>query len=147
MIPSARANRTADANVSFCVHGRWDEVVPERVHRHQRRQPDGVAEVVRVDAARQRRARRRLGGDEPRGRAVSEHAAQERERQPAEVRAAADARDHGVGLLAGHLHLGERLLPDHRLVQQDVVEDGPERVVRVRSLGRDLDRLGDRDPE
>ena len=51
------------------VHGRRDEVVPERVHRHQRRQPGGVAEVVAVDAAGQRRARRGLGGDEPRARA------------------------------------------------------------------------------
>ena len=39
-----------------------DEVVAERVHLHQRRHPGRVAEVVRVDPPRQRRARRRLDG-------------------------------------------------------------------------------------
>ena len=46
------------------VHRRRHELVPERVHRHQRRQPDRVAEVVGVDPAGQRRARCRLGGEE-----------------------------------------------------------------------------------
>ena len=55
--------------------------------------------------------------------------------------------DHDVGVLAGHLHLGERLLPDHRLVQQHVVEHRAQRVVGVRILGGDLDRLGDGDAQ
>ncbi len=99
------------------VDRRRDEVVAERVHRHQRRQADGVAVVVGVDALGQRRARRRLGADEARRRPVAQVAAQPRERQPGEVRAAADAADHDVGLLARHLHLGDRLLADHGLVQ------------------------------
>jgi hypothetical protein len=38
--------------------------VPQRVHLYDRPDADRVAEVERVDAACQRRARRRLGGDE-----------------------------------------------------------------------------------
>ena len=66
---------------------------------------------------------------------------------PAEVRAAAGAADHDVRLLAGHRHLLDRLLPDHRLVQQDVVQDAAQRVLRVLVGGGHLDRLADRDPQ
>ena len=145
MIPSLRANVTAAANASFWrdrgrlddalvdepaedrrvavvaepagVDRRRHEVVAERVHRHQRRHPDRVAEVVAVLAARQRRAGGRLGREEAHLRAAAQDGADERERQPGEVRAAADAADDHVGLLAGHLHLLDRLLPDHGLVQ------------------------------
>ena len=115
----------------------------ERVHRHQRRHPDRVAVVVAVDAAGQRRARRGLGGDDPRLAA----GAQEGEHEAGEVRAAADAADHHVGDRLRQLELGDRLLPDHGLVQQHVVEHRAERVVALRVLGSDLDRLGDRDAE
>ena len=63
------------------VHRRRHEVVAERVHRHQRRQPGRVAEVVGVDALGQGRAGRRLGGDEARRRAVAQVAPQPRERR------------------------------------------------------------------
>ena len=46
------------------VDRRRHEVVAERVHRHQRGQPDRVAEVVAVGAPGQGRAGGRLGGDE-----------------------------------------------------------------------------------
>jgi hypothetical protein len=121
--------------------------MPERVHRHQRREPDRVAEVVGVDAASQGRARRRFGGQEACLRLSAEHPAQEREGQPAEVGAAADTGDDDVGLLAGHGQLGDRLLSDHRLVQQHMVEHRPERVVGIRVLGCHLDGLGDRDAQ
>ena len=60
---------------------------------------------------------------------------------PPKFDAAADAADHDVGLLAGHLHLGDRLLPDHGLVKQHVVQDRTERVVGVLTRRRDLDGL------
>jgi hypothetical protein len=124
------------------VDRRRDEAVAERVHRHERRQARRVAEVVGVDALRERRAGRGLGRDEAgTGAAGAQLAPQPRERQAAEVRAAADAADDDVGLLAGQLHLGDRLLADDRLVQQDVVEHRPERVVGVRILRGDLDGL------
>ena len=173
MIPSLRANRTAASKVSFWryargldpagaderaehrrvavvaqaarVHRRRDEAVAERVHRHQRRHPDRVAEVVGVDAARERRAGGRLGGDDA---DVLAAGAQEREHEAGEVRAAADAADDHVGHPdAGELELGDRLLADHGLVQEDVVEHGAQRVVARGILCRHLDRLGDRDPE
>ncbi len=73
--------------------------------------------------------------------------AHEREGKAGEVGAAADAADDHVGLLAGELHLQRRLLPDHGLVQQHVVQHGAERVVGVIARGGHLDGLGDRDPE
>ena len=127
---------------------RWGhEVVTQRVHRHQRRQPDGVAEVVAVDAPGERRAGGRLGGEEPRLRVAPQDLPDERERQAREVRPAADAADDHVGLLAGHRHLRDRLLADDRLVQAHVVEHRAKRVVGVVALGGDLDGLGDRDPK
>ncbi len=79
--------------------------------------------------------------------ALAQRAADERVGEPGEVRAAADAADDDVRRLPRLLELADRLLPDHGLVQADVVEDRAERVVGVRRAGRDLDRLGDRDPE
>ena len=129
------------------VHRRRHEVVPERVHRHQRREPDRVAEVVAVGAARERGAGGRLRGEEARPRLAAQHAPHEREREPGEVRAAAHAAHHHVRLVARHLDLGQRLLADHGLVQADVVQDRAERVVRAGVAGGDLDRLRDRDAE
>ena len=123
-----------------------DEVVAERVHRDERRQLARVAEVVGEEPARQRRARRRLAGEHV-DVAAGDLLAQEREREAGEVRAAADAADDDVREGAGELHLRERLLADHRLVQQHVVEHAAERVRGVVAPGRVLDRLRDRDAE
>ena len=129
------------------VHRRRHEVVAERVHGEERGHADGVAEVVAVAAAGECWAGRRLGGDEAHLRLAAEHAAHEGERQPGEVRAAPDAADHDIRLVARQLHLLQRLLPDHGLVQADVVEHRAERVVRLRVARRDLHRLRDRDAE
>jgi hypothetical protein len=130
------------------VHRRWDEAVAERVHRHQRCQADGVAVVVRVDAAGQRRARRRLGRDVADRILTAQRPAHEREHEAAEVRPAAHAADDHVRQAdARELELRDRLLPDHRLVQQDVVQDGAERVIGVLVGRGDLHRLGDRDAQ
>ena len=99
-----------------------DEVVAQRVHLHQRRHARRVAEVVGVRASRQRRARGRLDGADHRVHPAGQLLAQERERQPAEVRAAAGAADEDVRRLADLGELEERLLADDRLVQQHVVE-------------------------
>ena len=45
------------------VNGRRNEVVPERMHRDERRELARVAEVVREDPAGERRARCRLAGE------------------------------------------------------------------------------------
>src|SRR6478609_3840092 len=125
---------------------RRHEVVAERVHRYERSQLARVAEVVGEHAAGQRRARRRLAREHV-DLAAGDLLADEREREPREVRAAADAADDDVRERAGHLHLRDRLLPDHRLVQEHVVEDAAERVRRVVALRRVLHGFRDRDPE
>ena len=63
--------------------------------------------------------------------------------KPGEVGSAADAGDDDVRLLAGHGHLLDRLLADHRLVQQHEVEHRAERVLRPRMGDGVLDRLAD----
>ena len=129
------------------MDGVRDEVVAQRVHLQQRRHPGGVAEVVGVHAPRQRRTRRRLDGADHRVHPPGELLAEEGERQPAEVRAAAGAPDEDVRRLADLGELQERLLADDRLVQQHVVEHAPEGVPGLRLRGSDLDRLGDRDAQ
>src|SRR2546423_1689140 len=66
---------------------------------------------------------------------------------PCDVGAASDAADHDVREGFRELHLRERLLADHGLVQEDVVQDGSERVSGVVAPGRVLDGLRDRDSE
>ena len=124
-----------------------DEGRAERVHLHQRRQVPGVAEVVGVFAAGERGTGRRLDGDDAHRLFLAQLLAEERERQPGEIRAAAGAADHHVGPEAGHLHLLERLDADHRLVDEHVVEHAAERIIGVGVLGGDFDRLGNGDAE
>ena len=73
--------------------------------------------------------------------------AQEREREPAEVRPAAGAADDDVGRLADLRELQQRLLADDRLVEEHVVEDAAQRVAGLRVARGDLDRLADRDAQ
>ena len=113
------------------VDGRGHEVVAQRVHGQQGRHAGGVAEVVLEAPARERRARRRLDGDE-----ANVGVWHERQRDPRQVRAPTAAGDDDVGpLLAGHGKLLLGLEPDHCLVEQDVVEHGAERVVGVVARG------------
>ena len=129
------------------VDGIGDEVVTQRVHLHEGRHPRGVAEVVGIDTARERRARRRLDRGDLRVDLARELLAQEGEGQAREVGAAAGAADDVGRGVAGHLELEQGLLADHRLMQQHVIEHRAERVARVGVGGSDLDGLGDRDAE
>ena len=129
------------------VEARRREGRSERVHLGERRHVRGVAEVVGVLAARERRAGRRLDRDDARTAPAAQRVADERKRDAREVRAAAGTADHHVGPGAGHLHLLHRLQADDGLVQQHVVQHRAERVLGVLALHRDLDGLGDRDAE
>jgi hypothetical protein len=72
----------------------------------------------------------------------------ERQGDPAEVRPAAAGADDDVRQpFAGQLELLLGFEADDGLVEQDVVEDGAERVVRVRPAGRVADRVADRRAE
>ena len=117
-----------------------DEVMSERMHRHERRQLARVAEVVRKVPARKRRAGGRLARQDV-DLAAGDLLPQEREGEAGEVRAATDAADDHVGEGTCELHLRQRLLTDHGLVQEHVIEDAPERIGRVVASGCVLDRL------
>ena len=86
----------------------------ERVHLDQRRQMRGVAEIIGIFSARQRRAGGRLDGDEAAPAAAAQLQAEEREGQAGEIRAAAGAGDDHVGIVAGHFELLDRFLADDR---------------------------------
>ena len=124
-----------------------DELRTERMHLDQRRHLRGVAEVVGIHAARKRRRRFGLRGDDPVPRAISERSTEPRKGKPGEVRATTCAADDHVRLLACHGHLFDRFLADDGLVKQDEVEHRPERVLRARMGHGVLDGLADRDPE
>jgi hypothetical protein len=117
------------------------------VHGHEGRQLGGVAEVVGERPARKRRARGRLARDHV-DVGARDLVADEGQGEAGEVRAAADRADHHVdAALPGEVELAMRLLADHGLVQQDVVQHRAERVARVVMRGGVLDRLGDGDAE
>src|SRR3990170_709304 len=125
-----------------------DEPVAERVHLHERREADRVAEVVHVLALGEARAGAGLDGDHAELLLLAgELVGDEGEGEAREVRAPADAADEHVGLVVGLLELLAGLEPDHGLVHQDVVEHAPERVLGVVPRRRVLDRLADRDAE
>ena len=91
----------------------------------------GIAEVVGVRAACQRRAGGRFDGDNARVLLAAQLAPDERERQPGEVRSPTRRTDDDVRVVAGHLKLEQRLLPDDGLVQQHVVEHAAQAVLHV----------------
>ena len=62
----------------------------------------------------------------------------------AEVRAATEAGHYDVWIFPGHLHLLFGFQSYDGLVQADMVQDGSEGVLAVRSADRKLDGLGDR---
>ena len=107
----------------------------------------GVAEIVGVAAPGEARARRGLDGDDAHVPAAAQLRAQEREDDAGEVGAAAGAADDDVRVVVGELELRDRLLPDHRLVQQHVIQHRAQRVLGVIAARGDLDRLRDRDTE
>ena len=123
------------------MDGRRHEFVAQRVHLDQRRHLAGVAEVVLVLTAGETRRGFRLHRNDAVVGLAAELAADERECKPGEIRSTANTGDEDVRLLPGHGHLLDRLLADHRLVEQHEVEDRAERVLGSRMGDRVLDRL------
>ena len=122
------------------------EAVPQREHLHYRPDADCVAKVKRVNAARERGASCRFRRDEAgRGLRASELVSNEGVGESGKVGSAAHASDDDIRVFPGHLHLLLGFLPNDRLVQQDMVDHGAERILRV-IVGRCVfDRLGYRD--
>jgi len=67
--------------------------------------------------------------------------------QAAKVRAATHATDDDVRLYASHLQLLKSLLPDDRLMQQDVVQHATQSIVGRLAGESHLDRLADGHPQ
>ena len=128
------------------VVGAGLEAVAERVHLGERARLARVGEVVGVAPARERGAARGLHGHEARvGMLAAQRVAHERRDEAAQVRPAARAADHDVGILAQLLKSGVALQPDDRLVQHHLVEHTAQRVAPLvlGDVQRALHRLGD----
>ena len=118
------------------VEWRRHEVMPQCVHLHQRRNPNGIAEVISILAARQAWARRRFDGDDTGTLAFLQVLPHEGQRDSAEVAATTRAADHNVRVFPCHLQLLERFLPDHRLMHQHVIQHRAERIFVFPAAGR-----------
>jgi hypothetical protein len=130
------------------VDGRGHEVGAERVHLELVGHAGDITEVVPVLALGHRRAGGRFDGDETRRRTLPQVLAEEGEDDARRVRAAAGTGEDDVGLfLTGLAELVEQFEADDALVNHDVVEHAPQRIVGARVVGGDLDGLGDRHPE
>ena len=91
-------------------------------------------------------AGRGLHGDDP-DLLAGQLVAHEGQGDAAEVAAAAGAADHDIRVGSGHVQLIQGLQPDHRLVQQHVVEHAAQRVLGVLAGGGVLHGLADRDAQ
>ncbi len=116
------------------VDARRYEVVAQCVHLEKRRELGRVAIVEGVDALGHRRASRRLDGDAARLLALLDVLTDERECDPGEVGAAADASHHEVGVRVGQFHLRQALLADDGLLKCHMIQYRAQGVVRVVAL-------------
>ncbi len=117
------------------------------MHLDQRRKLGRVAVVVGVFTLRHLGTGRWLHRHETRLPPLAQPLPQEGKGDAAEVTAAADATNDHVRIGARGLHLLQRLLPDDRLLDEDVVEHAAQRVLGLRVLHRQLHRLTDGDTQ
>ena len=99
-----------------------DEAVPQGVHLDERRHFAGIAKVIGVLPARDRRACVGLDRQKPRLGTALQAVAQERKGEPREIAATTDAPHDQVGHRVGALHLEQRLFANDGLMHQDVIE-------------------------
>ena len=126
---------------------RGHEAVAERVHGQEGRHLGRVAEVVAVAAAGEGGARGRLGGDDADLPARRRFSARKGKARPAKLDPPPTQPMITSGSAPAWASCSRASWPDHRLVQQDVVEHAAERVLGVVARGRVLHRLADRDAQ
>ena len=119
------------------------EVVSEGVHGQQGGVAAFVAEVVAELAAGEFGATLGLCSDVFGGPSIEDGVAHEGEGQAAEVGAATETGNDGVGVFAGHFHLLLGFKAYDGLVQRDVAEYGAEGVFAAGGGGGQLDGLTD----
>ncbi len=120
---------------------RRSEIMSQREHRKKRGVSGFVAEIIAEFATCQFGARSRFGRDETRRRCALKIMPHERKCDSAEIRAAAEARYHHVGIFAGQSHLLFSLKSYHRLMQSHMVEHRAKSVFAPRSGARKLYRF------
>ena len=129
------------------VDPRRNEVVAKRVHLHDWRVADGIAEVEGVNPLGEGWARRRFARNDLGLGATCKVLANEWEGKSCEVAATTDTPVDLVGIFASKVELAKGFLTDDGLVHENVVEHRPEGVLGI-VMGRCVfDRFGDRDTQ
>ena len=100
-----------------------------------------ISKIVGIFAAGQRRTGSRFDRNNAALAAAAELQPEEWEGDASKIGAAARAADHDVRIVARHLQLLDRFLPDDGLVQHDVVQHRTEGIFYGRAFGGDLDGL------
>jgi len=130
------------------VNGVRDKVAAEGVHLEDWNDAEAVAVIKTIDAARERWGGCRFHCQKAGLFAVPQVSAQERQRDAAEIRAAAHAADDHIRVFAGQVHLLEGFLANNCLMQEHVVQHRTEPVFLFPvGFSRDFDRFGDGDAE
>ena len=101
----------------------------------------GRTKIVGIFAAGQRRTGSRFHRDNAALAAAAKLEPEEGEGDAGEIGAAARAADHDVRIVARHLQLLNRLLPDDGLVQHNVVQHRTQGIFYGGVFGGDLDGL------
>mmetsp|Transcript_60702 Transcript_60702/g.172549 ORF Transcript_60702/g.172549 Transcript_60702/m.172549 type:complete len:260 (-) Transcript_60702:45-824(-) len=119
------------------------ESVPESMGLDKRRHLRGVPEVVGVTPLGERGAAGGLHGEhaEVLGCLFPELLPKEGEAQARKVRTSTSAADQDVRVLPGQLHLLNGFQANDRLVHEDMVQDGTQRVLVLRHICRALNGL------
>ncbi len=118
------------AQAARMVGGRH-KAMAKGIHLCQRRHLAGVAEIIRVFAACERRAGSRLNGKNLRVGFAGQFIAHIRCNQSAEVRAAARAADDDIRGFAQNIHCGLGFQANNGLVQQHLIEYRAEHIAVI----------------
>ena len=105
-----------------CMVGGGDKARAQCIHTGQRRDLAGVAEIIRIFTAGQRRTGRRFGCEDTRVSKPAQLICHEGSNQPAEIGAAAGTADDDIGVFTELLHRSLGLQPDNGLVQKNLIE-------------------------
>jgi hypothetical protein len=123
------------------------KVEPRGVHLGQRGQMRGIAEVIGIRATGQGGTGRRFNRDDANLLPAAQLRADKGEGDAGEIGAAAGAGHDHIGIVVRPFPTAPSFQPDHRLMQQHMVQHRAKRVFGVVALDGDFHRLGNSDAE
>ena len=144
----ADQRRRAMIPQSAGVNRGWDELVSQRVHHQERCIAGNISKIIFAGTFSQSRTGARFDRNQSQVLSCStEFVSEKRESQAGEIASASMTRDDDIGVVSRLFHLLQRLLPDDRLMQKDMVEYAAQRVLGVIALDCILDRFRNGKPK